>query len=246
VKLACISDIHGNYEALLAVIQDIEKKGIDFILCAGDIIGYYPNPINCIKTTKKRCTHIIRGNHDDVVTATDFKKNLKWFNSSAAKSLTWTRKLLTQPDFFSYFTFLKDLPTQKEIILEGKKILLAHGTPDKSWEYFIYPFWGDTPPFEYEIRLNRWLKTWDVVIIGHTHQAYVYTDKSNAKVVLNPGSVGQPRDYDSKASYAIVKLDNSGIKAQIIRIEYDISQVCKRLREAFLDDYLCERLYIGR
>ena len=246
MKLACVSDIHGNYEALSTVMQDIENREIDLILCAGDIIGYYPNPIDCIKVIKKRCSHIIRGNHDEVVAADEFNKSLNWFNSSAAKSMTWTRELLTRPDSYSHLLFLKQLPSHKVLDLDGKKILLAHGTPDKPWEYFIYPYWGDQPPYEYEIRLKRWLKTWDMVVIGHTHQAYVYKDKSTAKVVLNPGSVGQPRDYDPKASYAVVEVDKSEINAQIIRIEYDISKVCKSVKEAFLDNYLCERLYIGR
>jgi putative phosphoesterase len=246
VKIACVSDIHGNYEALLSVFEDVNENGVDFILCGGDIVGYYPNPIECIEIVRNQCKYIIRGNHDEVVTSPDFNKQINWFNPYARKSLQWTRNCLCKLDYQAHFDFLASLPTQKEIMIEDNKILLAHGTPEKPWEYFIYPFWADNPPFEYELRIDRWFKSWDLVIIGHTHQAFVYNSKTSSKILLNPGSVGQPRDYNPKASYAIIEIDKSKIQARIIRIEYEISETCKSISAASLDDYLCERLYVGR
>ncbi len=246
MKIACVSDIHGNYEALKTVFENISNNGVDLILCGGDIVGYYPSPIKCIEMVRKQCEYIIRGNHDEVVTSPDFNKQINWFNPFARKSLQWTRDHLCKQDNQADFDFLFTLPTQKEIILEDFKAILAHGTPEKPWEYFIYPFWTDKPPFEYELRIDRWFKSWDLVIIGHTHQAFIYNSKTSSKILLNPGSVGQPRDFNPKASYAILEISKSKIQAQIVRIEYMISETCKSIAKASLDDYLCERLYLGR
>ncbi len=246
MRIACISDIHGNYVALLAVFEDIRKRGIEIILCAGDIVGYYPNPIECIELVKKKIKHVIRGNHDDAAIIPDFSQQKNWFNPVARESLRCTREILEELDSSTYKSFLTSLPIQKELIFKNKKVLLAHGTPDKPWEYFLYPYWANDPPPEYEIRINRWFKNWDLVVIGHTHQAYVHNSKISQKVLVNPGSVGQPRDNDPRASYAIVEIEKSRIDAEIIRIEYKISETCKSIKQAFLDDYLCERLYAGR
>ena len=244
MKVAFISDMHGNLEALSTVIRDIDNNSdINFICCTGDVVGYYPHPLECIDIVRKQCKHAIKGNHDEVVTDKNFDKQKSWFNPIAAAALTWTREKLIKADSATYFSYLESLPVSKEILIEDKKVLLAHGTPEDKWEYFLYPFWLDKPPPDQKITLGKWLKKWDLVVIGHTHQPFIY--KYRKKVVLNPGSVGQPRDGNPKASYAVVDINTSKIQAEIIRLEYDIKETCKALIQAGLHEYLCERLLSG-
>ncbi|MFX0016327.1 MAG: metallophosphoesterase family protein [Promethearchaeota archaeon] len=242
--MAFISDIHGNLEALSTVIKDINNNDeIELICCTGDIVGYYPHPKECIDIVRKNCHHIIRGNHDEVVTDKNFKEKKSWFNPIAADSLTWTREKLLESDAASHFHYLESLPDSKEVIFEGRKVLLAHGTPEKKWEYFLFPYWLGEPLPEQKVQINEWLKKWELVIIGHTHQPFIY--KHRKKVVVNPGSVGQSRDGVPKASYALVDITNSRIDAEIIRLDYNIKNTCEALIQAKLHEHLCLRLLTG-
>ncbi|MHA1226559.1 MAG: metallophosphoesterase family protein [Candidatus Hodarchaeales archaeon] len=243
LKLAIISDIHGNLEALKTVLADIDTHNVDEVFCAGDIVGYYPHPIECIDLVTKRCTKIIKGNHDEVVSSADFKNRIGWFNSVAAGALIWTRNSLSSAKNSSYYHFLESLDVKKELIRENRPIMLCHGTPDEKWEYFLYPFWQGEPYIEQKSRILKWFRKWHLVILGHTHQAFIF--KSRGKVIVNPGSVGQPRDGDARASYAIVELTEKKIDAKIIRLEYDIEKTCQALMEENLDSYLCSRLTSG-
>lgn len=236
--------MHGNLEALHTVFQDINSQDdIEFICCTGDVVGYYPHPLECIDKVRKQCKHVIKGNHDEVVTDKNFNKFESWFNPFAAAALTWTREKLLEADAATHYHYLESLPVSKEILIEGRKALIAHGTPEKKWDYFLFPYWLDEPPPKQKVRLNKWLKKWDLVVIGHTHQPFIY--KYRKKVVLNPGSVGQPRDGNPKASYAIAEINTSKISAEIIRLDYDIKKTCKALLETNLPEYLCERLISG-
>lgn len=236
--------MHGNLEALTTVLRDIDNNSdINFICCTGDVVGYYPHPLECIDIVRKQCKHVIKGNHDEVVTDKNFDKQKSWFNPIAAAALTWTREKLLKAGSGSYFHYLEALPITKEILIEDRKVLLAHGTPENKWDYFLYPFWLNDPPLEQKVILGKWLKKWDLVVIGHTHQPFIY--KYRKKMVLNPGSVGQPRDGNPKASYAVVDINRSKIQAEIIRLEYDIKETCKALIQAGLHEYLCERLLSG-
>lgn len=244
MKVAIISDIHGNLEALSTTLMDIDNRGdINSVFCTGDIVGYYPHPLKCIDLVKKRCNHVIKGNHDEVVTDKNFKKSISWFNAIAADALTWTREKLLQSSASTHFHYIESLPTSKEILIENRKVLLAHGTPDDKWEYFLFPFWIGEPLPEQRVRLNKWLKKWELVVIGHTHQPFIYKFRKN--IMLNPGSVGQPRDGNPKASYAIVEITKTKISAEIIRLDYDIKKTCKALLEANFHEYLCLRLFSG-
>jgi putative phosphoesterase len=213
-------------------------------MCNGDIVGYYPNPVECIKLVRKHCAHVILGNHDETITSKDFEKQITWFNHIAVEALVWTRQALLQPNGIDNFHYLECLTPQKGISIGDTNILLAHGTPEEKWEYFLKdPFIEDFSPNQY-VRLRKWLKKWDLVVIGHTHQPFIY--KFRKKVVLNPGSVGQPRDGIPKASYAVVDVSESRINPEIIRLDFDIKKTCDSLLEANLHNYLCQRLFLGR
>lgn len=214
------------------------------IVCNGDIVGYYPHPVESIKLIQKRCKYVIQGNHDEVVISKDFDREISWFNEIAAEALIWTRKCLFEPGAVDQLLFLESLKLQQNIEIETKNILLVHGTIEEKWEYFLKdPFTEDFTP-EQRSRMRNWLKKWDLIVLGHTHQPFMYNHRN--RMVLNPGSVGQPRDGNPNASYALVEITESKIEAEIIRVQYDIEKTCDALAKQKISNYLCQRLFLGR
>ncbi|MHA1236268.1 MAG: metallophosphoesterase family protein [Candidatus Hodarchaeales archaeon] len=243
-KIAIFSDIHGNLEALKAVKNDLESKNdLDHVVCLGDIVGYYPHPVECIEIVREMCDIVIQGNHDAAVVSPNFNAKIKEFNDVAVSSLKWTHKLLLKSSNTDNFNFLKGLRPKKKMSIGKKKLLFVHGTPDKKWEYFLYPYWLNAPLDEQKIRLDEWLKQWNFIAIGHTHWAFQYDN--SGRMVVNPGSVGQPRDDNPKSSYAIVEVTETHIKAHNFRINYDIEKTCKAVLSANLDKSLCDRIKQG-
>jgi predicted phosphodiesterase len=245
LKLGIISDIHGNLEALKVVlksISDIYKP--DYLICLGDIVGYYPHPVECINLVQKTCDIVIKGNHDAGIVSKNFEENLKWFSEEAAYPLRWTHSVLLRKQNEDQYNFLKKLRLRKELLIDKYKLLFVHGTPEKKWEYFLYPYWLDKPLEEQKIRMDDWLTRWNFVAIGHTHWAFQY--KRDGRFVVNPGSVGQPRDENPKASYSVLNLSQNGLEVENVRISYDIEKVCKALKRVKLADRLCDRLYLGK
>ncbi|MHA1444309.1 MAG: metallophosphoesterase family protein [Candidatus Hodarchaeales archaeon] len=135
------------------------------------------------------------------------------------------------------------MTSQKKMSIGKKKLLFVHGTPDKKWEYFLYPYWLNAPLDEQKIRLDEWLKQWNFIAMGHTHWAFQYENRG--RMVVNPGSVGQPRDDNPKSSYAIVEVTKTRLKTQNFRINYDIEKTCKAVLSAKLDKSLCDRILQG-
>ena len=220
--LALISDIHGNLPALKVVLERIEDA--DAILCAGDLVGYNPWPNEVIWEIKMRNIPCIRGNHDRAVIYDDYSR----FNPYAATAASWTRAQLTEENM-KYLYSLKD-----NLILEveGKRIAVHHGAPFDEDRY-IYPADVTEELLGYD---NA-----DILVLGHTHVPFVKVFDSG--VIINPGSVGQPRDGDPRASYALVDLKNR--KYEIKRVEYPIDEVYEKIIEEGLPAFLGERLYIG-
>ncbi|MCK4847838.1 MAG: metallophosphoesterase family protein [Candidatus Heimdallarchaeota archaeon] len=244
MKIAILSDIHGNLEALNAVVKDLKSKnGIDLIVCLGDIVGYYPHPNECINIIREMCDHVIQGNQDATAVSPNFDVEVTRCNDVAASSLIYTRNLLLKSGNSDNYNFLKELPDKKELTISKKKILFVHGTPNDKWEYFLYPYWLNAPLDEQKIILNEWFKQWDVIAMGHSHWAFQY--ESWGRMIINPGSVGQPRDDNPKSSYAIVEVTKTRLKAQNFRINYDIEKTCEAVLLAKLDKSLCDRIVQG-
>ncbi|ADD08882.1 metallophosphoesterase [Candidatus Aciduliprofundum boonei] len=220
--LAIISDIHGNLPALKVVLERIEDA--DIILCAGDLVGYNPWPNEVIWEIRKRKIPCIRGNHDRAVIYDSYFR----FNPYAATAASWTRNKLTKENM-EYLYSLKD---HLILDIEGKRIALHHGAPFDEDRY-IYPDEATGELLEYD---NA-----DLLILGHTHVPFVNVFERG--VIINPGSVGQPRDGDPRASYALVDLKNK--KYEIKRVEYPIDEVYNKIIEEGLPTFLGERLYIG-
>jgi putative phosphoesterase len=198
VKIGIISDIHSNAYALNSVMQEL--TGMDLIFCAGDITGYYPFVNEVFYIIDRNPVIIIQGNHDAYLCG-DKIKNLSRIDNI---SLDYTKTIITPYNLVS----LKMASKRMEISVDGLKFLIVHGSPWDELEEYVYP---DYPFFEKFYSVAA-----DVVILGHTH--YPMIKEIGDKLIINPGSCGQPRDYDPRASFAI--FDTSTRKATINRVHF--------------------------
>ena len=230
MKVGVISDVHSNTVALRAVLEDM--PAVDALVNAGDVVGYNPWPRECVEAmwdptafcpeASVPATPVpsVMGNHDRAVyTDTAFR-----FNHMAKAGVEHARKQLDD----EHFDWLGDLPDER-LLLDGK-LKIVHGHPDDPDHY--------TYPSEFSPRL---LDDEDVLVMGHTHVQAV--EKYGDGIVLNPGSVGQPRDGDPKAAYAVVDLDAMDVDTH--RVGYDVDQVLEAVAEADLPDRIGTRLQRG-
>lgn len=219
MKVGVLSDIHGNKVALDAILADMPP--VERLLCAGDIVGYNPWPAACVEWIRERSVPTVRGNHDRVTAA----GGGAGFNSMAGAGVEYARKQLSE-DQLAFLKALLDSRRECE-----RRVRLVHGHPDDPDRY--------TYPAQFGPEL---LGEEDVLVMGHTHvQAHEVYDEG---IVMNPGSVGQPRDGDPRAAYAVVDLDEMAVTEH--RVEYDIDRVQEAVREAGLPDQIADRLDKGR
>ncbi len=220
--IAVISDIHGNYPALMAVLKDMPR--VDLILCAGDLVGYYPFPNEVVMEIRRHRVACIRGNHDRAVINNEYSR----FNRYAEAAAIWTYEHLDKENM----DYLKTLRDSMILNMEGKRIAIHHGAPFNE-DAYIYPEDVDEGFLEHDHA--------DILILGHTHVPFI-VDYGN-KAIINPGSVGQPRDGNPKASYALMDLKLWNF--EIRRVEYPVEEVERKIFEEGLPEFLAERLYYG-
>ena len=269
---AIISDIHGNLEALEAVLADIDRRGIREIICLGDVIGYGPNPRECIDLVAERCRLSLMGNHDYAVLFEPAN-----FNAPAERAAFWTRSVLeSEPKRERRnrrWEFLGGLPVR----LKETDLLYVHASPRRPINEYLFPEDVFTNPQKVMANFERL----DVRLcfVGHTHQPGVFLDDpyfdppnelpdspffeiEDERAIINVGSVGQPRDKDPRASYVVLHPRDEGgaseslvasalscsiAQVEFVRIEYDIDRTAaKILEEPALDDVLAHRLFEGR
>jgi len=235
---AIISDIHGNFEALQAVISDSKKNNVDEIFCLGDIVGYCSDPNDCIDLVNKECSVTVIGNHDSAVLNASQGRN---FNFHAKAALDWTIKHLTVQSN----NFLKNLPFY--IIKEEMHIVHSSPQEPETWRYVTN--------MDDALSCFHFFKE-KLCFIGHTHFPIVVTDQGgiiedskikledNLRYLINVGSVGQPRDGNPLASYGLFDTESKEYKN--FRVQYDIQLTQKKMREANLPEYLIQRLSLGR
>lgn len=223
-----MSDIHSNLEALEAVSNDFKNFPI---YCSGDIIGYGANPKEVVQWFIKRNVNSVLGNHDYAITQND----TKWFNDKAGVSIKWTYNNLNSNEI----KYLKSLQISKIVKINELKMLIVHGSPeDKLFEYVHQ----DTHEHLFEEYLKQ--NKVDIILMGHTHIPFIWECKNG--MIINPGSVGQPRSGNNKATYVLLELNNKKIKkASIKKVSYDIETAAKKIKAAGLPVIFAERLFTG-
>lgn len=221
-----LSDIHANLPALQAVIDDAGQH--DTVFFCGDLVGYYPWPDHAIETAREEHFLGVRGNHDEALVA----ESTFGFNSVAAEALRWTEENLSEESR----AYLKELPYTRREEVQGADVLVVHGSPAAPVSEYVYPE-QVTEQFLERQNVNA-----DVLLLGHTHVPFV--KRVGETLVVNPGSVGQPRDGDPRASYAVVNVEEQ--EADIRRVEYPVDAVREHVRAEGLPSPLADRLSRGR
>jgi putative phosphoesterase len=200
MRIAFISDIHGNYDAFKAVLKDIKKLKVDKVYCLGDIVNYYYEPHKCINILIKKKIKSIKGNHENILFKTlENNKKKDYYSKIYGHSISVNIKKLKR----KHIIFLKKLKKRITIKIKDIKIILAHGSPWSSNTY-IYP------NFKNKIKNSLSKYRADYIFLGHTH--IPMNIKINKKTsIINPGSVGQPRNKCNNACWAIFNTENREI-----------------------------------
>lgn len=257
MRIALVSDIHSNVDALRAVLDHADVQNVDRLYCLGDVVGYNANPAECAELVKERCDLTILGNHDWAVTLGE----PTGFNLAAKAGVEYSRRML-EPE---HVKFLSGLKPEQHLDFDGTRVDLYHGSPaDPLWQY-VFPAGATSVFVDLAGRLDD--ATAHVVALGHTHvpmllnahaspakgwgalpdqfvQPNLDAGRPRPLVLANPGSVGQPRDGDPRAAYAI--LDTDEVQLEFHRVTYDVAAAARAIRTAGLPDLLAERLFIGR
>jgi diadenosine tetraphosphatase ApaH/serine/threonine PP2A family protein phosphatase len=239
VRVAVVSDIHGNLQALEAVLASIDRDALDEIWCLGDLVGYGPRPNRCCALVAERADVCLIGNHDLAALG---RLDLEIFSPDAAAAGAWTAEVL-EPEPRA---FLETLEPKGE--REGVGVF--HASPrDPVWEYVL------SPGIAYA---GLAATSQQLVLVGHSHIALEFrlstttlataaegteVDLAGDRWLLNPGSVGQPRDGDPRAAWLLLDLDAP--RATFRRVEYDVERTQTEIRERGLPEALAARLEHG-
>ncbi len=251
MRTAVISDIHANLEALNVVMDHVDAQDVDRVICLGDILGYGPSPVECVDIVAERCEWSLMGNHDFGVVYEPTN-----FNLAAEQAAYWSREQFeSEPDrerAARHWEFLSRLRVR--VNFDG--FLCVHGTPRRPINEYLFPEDALNSP----VKMQQIFELVDkFCLVGHTHVPGVFTDepdfyppedvdgvyklREDEKAIINPGSVGQPRDMDPRASYVILTDD----RAEFFRLEYDVEAVVEKIFAVpELSDWLGERLREGR
>src|SRR5215203_2484747 len=240
MKFAIIADIHGNWEALQAVLEDSHRQKCTHHLCLGDIVGYNANPKQCLDIVRSMNIPVVKGNHDEYCST---EEDLEGFNPHAAEAVVWTRKQLTDDDR----KWLRELKYVRLVA----SFSMVHATLDQPerWGY-VFDKLMAAASFTYQ--------NTSVCFFGHTHVPVAFIRdavvrggtyskfkvEAGRKYFVNVGSVGQPRDNNPKAAYVIYDIKEGLI--EIRRLDYDIAGAQAKIRAAGLPERLAERLEVGR
>jgi predicted phosphodiesterase len=244
MRLAIISDIHGNLPALESVLAEVEGTAPDALWCLGDVVGYGAQPDECTSLVAERCALSLVGNHDLAVLG---EIEVSAFSPSAAEAVTWTRQNAA-PETLEYLRGLEPAD-------ESREVALYHASPrDPVWEYVL---WVDQAEENLAAQAAR------VSLIGHSHVALYFVapdedadvrganaeggstlEVAEGRWLINPGSVGQPRDGDPRAAW--MELDTDSWSVTYRRTPYDIDRAAEAIAEAELPEHLAARLYVGQ
>lgn len=237
MRFAVIADVHGNLPALEKVWQDIRKRNIDLVFCAGDLVGHTPFPNKVIEFIQAKGIQTVQGNYDEsigfdrFVCGCDFKTEEDRIIGEG--SLNWTKKHVTKDNK----AFLQSLPKEIRLTLCLKKVLITHGSPYHQNEYLF----EDTDR-EY---LNKLLvdSDTDVLICGHTHLPYhLSLEKGH---IINAGSVGKPKHGNPEATYVTVHLSDDKVVTSIHYIPYDYEKTAQAIEACDIPNQLAVKIRKG-
>ncbi len=244
MRLGIFSDVHANYEALSAVLEAYRSERIDVFYCLGDTVGYGGSPNECADLVRETASKTILGNHDAAVSG---RMDYSYYYEAARHALDAHAACLS-PENMSW---LKSLPY--DVRLEDIELLLCHGSPVRL-EEFEYIF----APEQARECLAIWDQLGHLTLIGHSHLCKVFALSKNGveelpatdfelerdkKYIVSVGSVGQPRDFDNRASYTVY--DTDAKRFEFKRIEYDIELAADKVLRARLERNFAHRLFIG-
>ena len=242
LRIAVLSDVHGNLPALRAVLEDVDQVGVEKLWCLGDLVGYGANPDECVQLASQRSDVCLAGNHDLGVLA---QIDIADFSPHAAQAARWTRDHADR----ATLEFLGSLEPSND----DQEVGLYHASPrDPVWEYVLSGTQADECMDAMAPRVG---------LIGHTHVALRFTrrdglmegeavpagttlDLSEGDWLVNPGSVGQPRDGDPRGAWLL--LDVEAWTAEWRRVEYPVAEAAEAIQSAGLPTSLGERLYLGQ
>ena len=240
-KFAILGDIHSKLDALNVVLDDCRANGVTDFLCTGDVVGYNACPRECIEIIRSLGCPVVMGNHDHYVSSS---QNLSDFNPAAAEVIKWTRKQLNDEEL----SFLRSFP----FVSTNMGITLVHSTMDCPESFgYVFDHLQAEAHFTHQVT--------PICFHGHTHCPMIYEKQVSAvyridaqdfklplgrKYFINVGSVGQPRDGDPRAAYAIWEPAERMLSFR--RLDYDIEAAQARIRAAGLPERLAERLSVGR
>jgi diadenosine tetraphosphatase ApaH/serine/threonine PP2A family protein phosphatase len=240
VRYAILSDIHGNLEALRAVLDDCAGRA-DAVLCLGDTVGYGADPLACVELIAERAQAIVGGNHEHAVAG---RLGLTWFNPYARAAAEWTRERLDE----DHRAYLGALP----LLTEVADATLVHASPAQpdEWDYLVTAEDGFAAFSHFA---TRWCfvghshvpGAWSLGSAGPEHHpdAALLQSERGRRYIVNVGSVGQPRDRDPRAAYALWDVEAG--RMQIRRIGYDVTAARRKIVQAGLPRFLADRLAIG-
>jgi len=240
MRLAILSDIHANLEALEAVLADGRERRCTQFICLGDMVGYNADPRECLDRVRELDCPVVKGNHDEEATLSTSSEH---FNELAERAIEWTRNTLPEPDK----EWLRGLPLQKRV----HDCTIVHATLDTPGQWgYVFSNLDAAASFTYQRTA--------VCFFGHTHVPMVFVRDQGVrqqrsehvriepgkKYFINVGSVGQPRDGNWRAAYCIYDIANNVV--ELVRVKYDVATAQKKILKAGLPQLLAERIAIGR
>jgi predicted phosphodiesterase len=249
MRLAILSDIHSNLPALEAVLAEIEETDLDETWCLGDVVGYGADPDACAQLVSERCSLCLVGNHDLAVLG---ELDISAFSPAAAEAVRWTREI-AMPETLTFLKRLEPADTSHEVAL-------YHASPrDPVWEYVLWPDQAAECIRAQDARVS---------LVGHSHVALFFAlaedgaaasgvdargaqagagtrlELERGRWLINPGSVGQPRDGDPRAAW--LELDTEAWSATYHRVPYEIDRAAEAIAATELPEHLARRLYVGQ
>lgn len=240
MRFAIFSDIHSNLEALQTVLADAEERGCTHHVCLGDVVGYNANPRECLQIVRDLDCPVVKGNHDEQASIV---RPTEGFNELAEEAMDWTRDQLSADDK----SWLADLRLTRPV----RDFTIVHATLDTPGQWgYVFNDLEAAASFTYQHTA--------LCFFGHTHRPTAFVRDDNVrrltvgqivlapgkKYLINPGSVGQPRDRDWRAAYAIYDVDRQTIEQR--RLKYDLEATQEKVRAAGLPERLADRLAFGR